>query len=257
MNTTRNFYAEHGYWVARGVFSPDEVRVLEQDFDRVVGQLQQSNEEINARWRGPEMERLGAANTVVLHTHNVHHYSAVWLRAIQQTALLDVVEAIFGPDIILHHTKLFQKPAEHGAPFPVHQDWTYFPTENDSMMGAIIHVSGATDAMGCVRVYPGSHKLGRVPRTSGQKQNEFLQQYPLDSATPLEAKPGDVVFFNYFLLHGSKPNRSNQIRKTVLVQMHAGDDIVSAEAPPHPYERLVLRGWNHRATRAQANAVKA
>ena len=35
-------------------------------------------------------------------------------------------ERLFGDDVILHHSKLFQKPAEQGAPFPMHQDWAYF-----------------------------------------------------------------------------------------------------------------------------------
>ncbi len=262
MNAIRDFYAANGYWIARGVFSPAEVLALEQDFDRVVAQLQRSNEATTgltqgARWRGPEMDRLRAAGTVVLHTHNVQQYSAAWLGAIQQPAFLAVAEAMLGPDIVLHHTKLFQKPAENGAPFPVHQDWSYFPTERDSMLAAIIHVSAATDAMGCLRVYPGSHALGRVPHTSAQKPNELLARHPLEGATPLEAAPGAVVFISHLLLHGSRPNRSSEARKTVLVQMHAGDDMVSADAPPHPNENLVLRGWNHRTTRARANASRS
>lgn len=255
LSAIRRSYEKNGYYVARGLFTPGAIRVLEREFDRIVAQLQRGNEETNARWRGPEMERLGAANTEVLHTHNVQHYSAAWLRAIQRREFLKIVEALIGPDIVLHHTKLFQKPAEKGAPFSMHQDWTYFPTEKDSMMAAIIHVSAATDAMGCFRVYPGSHKLGRVPATSGQEENECLAKYPIDGATPLTAKPGDVVFFHYFLIHGSNPNRSTHVRKTVLVQMHAGDDAVEAGVP-HPNEHLVLNGWNHRATRTKANAAK-
>ncbi len=56
---------------------------------------------------------------------------------------LDIAEQILGPDIILHHTKLFQKPQGKGAPFPMHQDWQYFPTVKDTMIAGIIHVSEA------------------------------------------------------------------------------------------------------------------
>ena len=255
MNEIRAFYDQHGYYLARGLFSPTEIRALEAEFDRIVVQLQRGQPDVNARWSGPEMERLGAANTVVVHTHNVQQYSAVWTRALLQEKFLDVTEAIVGPDIVLHHSKLFQKPAEKGAPFPMHQDWPYFPTVKDTMMAAVIHVSAATDAMGCFRVYPGSHKLGRVSDAHGQVENAVLQQYPLERATPLEAQPGDVVFFHYFLLHGSMPNRSQKIRKTVLVQMHAGDDQLEPGST-HVYERLVLRGWNYAATRASANTGK-
>jgi len=254
MNDIQTFYDENGYYVARGVFSPEEIGLLETDFDRIVAQLSSSREDANARWSGPEMERIGAAETVVLHTHNVQQYSGVWMRALLQEKFLNIAEAILGPDIILHHSKLFQKPAEKGAPFPMHQDWTYFPTIKDTMMAGIIHVSAASDEMGCFRVYPGTHKLGRIAGTSGQGASEFLTKYPIEGATPLEANPGDVVFFHYFLLHGSLPNRSDKIRKTVLAQLHAGTDGVEAECN-HPNERLVLRGWNYAATREIASAT--
>ena len=201
------------------------------------------------------MERLGSASTVILHTHNVQRFSAAWLHALLDDGFLDVVEAILGPDIVLHHTKLFQKPPEKGSPFPVHQDWGYFPTEKDTMIAGVIHVSEATDEMGCLRVYPGSHRLGRVHGTQGQQESEFLAKYPLEKATPLEARAGDAVFFHYFTLHGSMPNRSKKVRKTVLGQFYAGNDCVEA-GNIHPDEHLVLRGWNHRATRALAGETK-
>ncbi|MFV2069858.1 MAG: phytanoyl-CoA dioxygenase family protein [Pirellulales bacterium] len=67
----------------------------------------------------------------------------------------------------------------------------------------------------------------------------------------MEAKAGDVVFFHYFTLHGSMPNRSERPRKTVLMQLYAGDDQMVDDAD-HPNEQLVLRGWNYHATRESA-----
>ena len=251
----KTFFAENGYYFARGVYSPSEVAELEGEFDRIVGQLQRSGEEINARWGGEQMKKLGAEQTQVVHTHNVQVFSAAWHRAMMQEKFLAVATAILGPDVVLHHSKLFQKPPEKGAPFPMHQDWSYFPTVKDTMIAAIVHVSRATDEMGCLRVYPGSHRLGRVSNTSGQVSSEVLDQHPLEKATVLEAEAGDVLFFSYFTLHGSMPNRSKQTRKTVLVQMHAGDDAVEA-GNQHPNARLVLSGWNHHAGRSVANAVQ-
>jgi ectoine hydroxylase-related dioxygenase (phytanoyl-CoA dioxygenase family) len=123
------------------------------------------------------------------------------------------------------------------------------------MIAAVIHVSDATDEMGCLRVYPGSHKEGRIEGTSGQSESEMLSKYPLEGATPCEAEPGDALFFHYFTVHGSMPNRSSKTRKTVLVQLYAGDDHVE-EGNQHPNERLVLRGFNQRMKRSAANATK-
>lgn len=248
-------FAEDGYYVAKGVFSPEEVAALEADFDRIVSQLVSSGEEINATWTGPEMEKMEAKKLVVIHTHNVQQYSGIWTKAFFQDKFLKAATDILGPDVILHHSKLFQKPSEEGAPFPMHQDWTYFPTIKDSLIAGIIHVSKATDEMGCLRVYPGSHKLGRVDGTSGQNESDLLANYPLEKALPLEAEPGDVVFFHYFTLHGSMPNRSSETRKTVLVQLYAGNDKIE-DGNPHPDEKLVLAGWNQHASRSVANRSK-
>jgi phytanoyl-CoA hydroxylase len=247
----REQFERDGYAVARDVFSRPEVAELESAFDQIVAQLMASGEEINARWGGDSMDALGATGTVVIHTHNVQYYSSVWARALLHPAFVAAATEVGGDDLVLHHTKLFQKPAEKGAPFPMHQDWSYFPSRKDSMFAAIIHVSAATDAMGCLRVVPGSHKLGRLDESSGAAL-AMAERIPLENAQPLEAEPGDVVFFHYLTVHGSRPNTSDQVRKTVLVQMHAGDDELENPAG-HPYDRWVLAGQNQRMSRSAAN----
>jgi len=248
------FFETNGYYVARGLFKPAEVAALESEFDYIVRQLSLTGDIDNAQWKGELQEKIGGKTSMITHTHNVQCYSAAWLHAIQSKPFLDIAEAILGPDIVLHHTKLFQKPTENGMPFTMHQDWSYFPSVKDTMIAGIIHVSRATDEMGCLRVYPGSHKLGRAAHTGGQEPSALLDQYPLENATVIAAEPGDVLFFHYFTLHGSKHNRSNQLRKTVLVQLHAGDDKIEDDNA-HPNVRLTLRGRNHAMTRNVANAT--
>jgi len=248
-------FDENGYYLARGVFPPEAVRELDRDFDRIVATNAARNENSNRRWVGENKDLQVAANLVINHTHQVQSYSARWLQAMMDPVFLDAVEGIIGPDIVLHHSKLLQKPAEKGAPFPMHQDWTYFPSEKDTMIGATIAVTRATDEMGCLRVYPGSHKLGRVAGTDGQSQSEFLaKNYPLDRATIIEAEAGDVLFFHYFTVHGSMPNRSPHVRKNVLVQLHSGNDRIEANNH-HINSKLVLRGWNHMASRSYAETA--
>jgi phytanoyl-CoA hydroxylase len=250
-------FSDNGYYLAPAVFSGKLLDEMETEFDRIVEQLHRSGEDINARWQGTDMDKLDGGSSEIIHTHNVQRYSAIWLRAFQQPNFLDIAEQILGPDIVLHHSKLFQKPPKHGSPFPIHQDFGYFPTEKDSMIAAIIFISDADDASGGLRIYPGSHKLGRMENSLGMEPSEELQKYPLGKATPVSAKRGDVLFFHYFTLHGSPPNTSDEYRKTVLVQMHAGDDRVIENEIKHSNESLVLRGWNHHMTREKAKGGKA
>lgn len=250
-----------GVALARGVFDLATAAKLEADFDLTVAQLADSGEDINARWESAARYE-GAEAQSVVHTHNVQNFSAVWLQALQDNRFLDAVEQVIGPDIVLHHSKLFQKPPGEGAPFPMHQDWRYFPTENDTMIAAVIHLSAATDEMGCIRAYPRSHELGRLESTSGRIEwddpdayTSFIAQYSTEGATPYEAEPGDVLFFTYKTIHGSGPNVSDQTRKTVLVQLFSGTDRL--EQSDHAVSGLVLRGRNYRATRRSVNPSAA
>lgn len=251
-DASKNF-ARDGYCVAHRVYSDKVLLELEEDFDRIVGQLERSGENVNARWRGENMDALDGGASTIIHTHNVQRYSARWLRALQDDRFLAIAQSLLGPDIILHHTKLFQKPPSSGAPFPVHQDWSYFPTKHDTMLAATIFLSDADEDAGGMRVYPGSHKLGRLENSSGMQPSESLKPYPLAQATPINARRGDVLFFSYFTLHGSLPNRSNNPRKTVLVQMYSGSDyLLDNSESAHVNEQLVLAGWNHHMSRARA-----
>ena len=258
MSTTHDFFTEHGYFHAPGVFQGKELETLQAAFDQCCEQLTTTNEETNARWDSVAQLVPEAANTTVMHTHNVERYDARWHHAITQPKLLDLCQDILGPNIILHHTKLFQKPPETGAPFPLHQDWGYFPISNDQMIAAVIHLSDADDDMGCLRIVPGSHKLGRITGSmtgaADEQSNAFHQSWPFAKSTPCPCKAGDVVFFHYLTIHGSLPNRSPHTRKTVLIQMHDGHGQLEREA--HTYSGLVLRGRNYTMSRSQAATLK-
>lgn len=252
-------FARDGVVVAKGIFGQRMMHALEVEFDQIVARLLRSDEDVNARWESAD-PLVDGTEAQIVHTHHVQNHSALWMAALMHEPFLDAAEALIGPDIVLHHSKLFQKPASHGAPFPMHQDWRYFPTAEDSMIAAIIHVSPASIDMGCVRAVPGSQSLGRRDSTSGRPiwddpelYDEFTAEYPIDQAVAYEAEPGDVLFFSYFTVHGSTPNTSDRSRKTVLTQLFSGRDQLDPISE-HPVSGLVLRGQNHHATRESVAA---
>ena len=155
-------FKEKGFCLEKNVFTPDAVQILSSEFDRIVSQLQRSGEYINARWGSELTKDIEQSDTQVIHTHNVQSYSAEMMSMIQGERLLDAAEKLIGQDIILHHSKLFLKPPGNGSAFPLHQDWSYFPTEKNSMIAAVIHLSESDEEMGCMSIIPGSHMLGKI-----------------------------------------------------------------------------------------------
>ena len=238
MNEIHTFFEENGYYLAKGVFSPDEVAQLDTEFDRVLQQLGERDNSDTSNSNG------------VIKKLNVQQYSGLWMATLLHEKFLDIVEQLIGPDIVLNHTTLFEKRATTApTPFNMHQDWSYLTTRMNTMIGGMIHVGEATEEMGCLRVYPGSHKSGRVEGSTA-RDAEFHKQFPLEGATAIEAEPGDVTFFDYFIVHGSMSNRSEKPRKVVIARMFSGRD--QKEDIYQFCENLVLRGWNYHTTSATA-----
>src|SRR5206468_9469208 len=121
--------------------------------------------EVEATWGSART--LTQERTQLLHCHSVEFHSAAFGRLILDERLTSVAAELIGtPNVQLHHTKAFIKPPEKGSPFPMHQDRPFFPHERDSMIAAIIHFDDAPIEKGCVRVVPGSHKLGALEHES-------------------------------------------------------------------------------------------
>ena len=179
MNEIHTFFEENGYYLAKGVFSPDEVSKLEIEFDRVLQQLGERDNTDSSNSNG------------VIKKLNVQQYSGLWMATLLHEKFLDIVEQLIGPDIVLNHTTLFEKRATTApTPFNMHQDWSYLTTQMNTMIGGMIHVGEATEEMGCLRVYPGSHKSGRV-----ESSTPVIQSFTNDShlKAPRRLKPSRVT----------------------------------------------------------------
>ena len=235
-------YREQGYLLISGLFGPEELDPLEASFDQLVARRQAAGVELDATWDGERWRaRERAERTVVLHTHDLQAYCAEWTKALIQDRWTGAMSDLLGtPNVQLHHTKLFLKPPGIGSPFPLHQDYPHFPHERHTMMAAVLHLSDASEEMGCLRVVPGSHRHGPLPL--GEHLHLDPDEWPVERATPCPARRGDVLFFSYLLVHGSGVNQSPQVRKTVLVQVRDPADRQLTDTHRSHAQGLMLRG---------------
>jgi ectoine hydroxylase-related dioxygenase (phytanoyl-CoA dioxygenase family) len=198
---------------------------------------------IDATWGSAREAVAEAAKTQIFHCHDVQFQSAAFSRLIVDDRLTSAASQIIGsPNVQLHHTKMFIKPPETGSPFPMHQDYDYFPHDSNTMMAAIIHFDDAPLERGCVRVYPGSHKLGPLGQSHQGGWHLSFEEYPIEKATPCPAEAGDVLFFSYLTIHGSGINESSEARTTLLVQMRDPEDVPSEQVHISRGQGMMLRG---------------
>jgi phytanoyl-CoA hydroxylase len=218
------FYQDNGYLIVKGLLSRAEAAEYRRECHELAERLSAQGN-IDATWGSARQAVEGAQDTKILHCHNVQFYAAAFSRLIVDERLTGVASAIIGsPNVQLHHTKMFIKPPEKGSPFPMHQDYPYFPHDRHSMIAAILHFDDATIEKGCVRVVPGSYKLGGLEHSQEGGWHLPFAQYPIESAVPCEAEAGDALFLSYLTIHGSGINVSREARTTLLVQMRDPTD---------------------------------
>jgi phytanoyl-CoA hydroxylase len=235
----KQFYSENGYVVVRGLLTPEDAAGYRDEVHGIIRRLSLVHD-INSTWGSAKT--VTTKTTALLHCHDVQFQSAAFSRLIVDDKLTEVAADIIGPNVQLHHTKVFIKPPEKGSPFPMHQDAPFFPHDKHSMIAAIIHFDDSTIEKGCVRVVPGSHNLGLLPHIAEGSYHLSPDEYKVEDALPIEAKAGDVLFFSYLTIHGSGINESSEARTTLLVQMRDPEDRPSIDAHRSKGQGMMLRG---------------
>ncbi|GHO44987.1 phytanoyl-CoA dioxygenase family protein [Ktedonospora formicarum] len=178
------FYNDNGYILVKGLLSKEEAAAYRQECHELADRLAKQRD-IEATW-GSARDAIMATDTKILHCHDVQFYGASFGRLILDERITGVASDIIGsPNVQLHHTKMFIKPPEKGSPFPMHQDHPFFPHTNHSMIAAIVHFDDAPLEKGCVRVVPGSHKLGPIQHNPEGSWHLPFDEYPLKPPSPV------------------------------------------------------------------------
>ncbi len=142
-----------------------------------------------------------------------------WMDDIVRDArVLDAVEDLIGPDILVYHMTLWIKEPHTDAFVSWHQDSTYFGLSPAEHVTAWVALSPSSEESGCVQVVPGSHRRGQVPHDQlTRSANLFVtgqtiamaEQETLDT---MVLEPGEFSLHHTHTFHNSMPNGSNDRR---------------------------------------------
>ena len=199
--------AQDGFLVVRDFFDDPTIASLL----RATEELEAAPEQPGRHWVYRE-DSLTEPNTqVIQRIENFCPFHPGFDQLIRQGALSDWIAALMGGPVVLFKDKInFKMP---GAPgFKAHQDqqagWTrYAPL----FVTALVTIDKATLANGCLEMAPGRHRDGLIGE-------EFK---PLDETgltlLPVPTNPGDVIFFDSFAPHASKPNFTGGARRLLYL----------------------------------------
>jgi chlorinating enzyme len=125
--------------------------------------------------------------------------------------ILDAVEDLIGPDILLFTSTLWPKDGNDGRFVSWHQDSAYFGLTPHEEVTAWIALTPSNRSNGCVRVMPGTHLGIDFVHDQTRAANNLLIRGQsirgLDDARAahLELRPGEFSLHQERTVHGSLP----------------------------------------------------
>lgn len=143
-----------------------------------------------------------------------------WLDSIvHDEAVLDAIESIIGPDIMVWASALFIKDARDSTHIGWHQDSTTYNLDGDDLVTAWIALTDAGLENAAMRVVPGTHELGLVSHTdTWDEANDLSRGEEVDLAideaetVSVVLEAGEMSLHHVHTVHGSPPNRSDRPR---------------------------------------------
>ena len=264
-------YYRDGYLVVRGLASKadlDELKGFAED-------LLHGRTLLDGMEPPPPDATLDQLYARFTRIHMLHRTQAMAEKHLLHSRVLDVLEALIGPDVLALQTMLFLNPPGRGGQ-GWHQDSYYITTFPDILIGTWMALDRADEDNGCLWVIPGSHTqpiyptpdrphtvhaeesfddLHEVQNVSSMDPvantlTRVAEQYP--PAVPVIVEPGDVVFFHSHLLHRSFPNRTaDRMRRAFVCHYTNARSWVpwnhgkEWEGPAANYLHILARGRTH------------
>ena len=253
-------FRRDGYLVVRGLVAPDEVAELARFTDDMTA----GRQTIPGIPAPPDGLSDAERRLYYERIHMPHRTAEIAERFLLHPRIVDVLEALIGPDVLGLQTMLFFKqPGQAGQGF--HQDSYYIPTQPDTLIGAWLAIDPADEENGCLWMTPGSQHEPIYPDCDGVTQQGDTILSDIDSVksvshpdverntlarialrydreAPVYAEPGDVVFFGGHVFHRSHRNESDRPRRAFV---------------SHYCNARSRVAWDHGGNRAQYDDAEA
>ncbi|HTK92776.1 MAG TPA: phytanoyl-CoA dioxygenase family protein [Verrucomicrobiae bacterium] len=217
-------YREHGYLVVPDVLDAATVDSLRREMEAILegARAVTAHTDVYDLEPGhrPDAPRVRRVKTP-------HKFFDGFKRLYRDPELVSILQALLGPGVRLHGSKLNLKAPHYGSPVEWHQDWAFYPHTNDDVLAVGVMLNDATSDNGPLMVVPGSH---RGPIFDHHVDGYFCGavdpaavEDEIAKAVPLTGRAGSMSFHHVRLLHGSAQNVSRLPRALLLYEYAATD----------------------------------
>ena len=169
---------------------------------------------------GLEVRLGGKPRTVEVRQMHLHFRWAYELAV--HGRVLDAVEGVLGPNILIWATELFSKhPHDEKISIAWHRDRPYMGFDNGETASAWIALADSIPANGCMRAIPDSDRRQAAdgdPRAGHAKRHATAAEVDETRAVNVVLREGEMSLHDADILHGSGSNRSDLKRIGFVVR---------------------------------------
>jgi non-haem Fe2+, alpha-ketoglutarate-dependent halogenase len=163
------------------------------------------------------------------------HLFLNWVyRIVSHPGVLDAVESVLGPNIMVWNSHWFPKFPGDRAYVSWHQDATYWGLTPPNVTTAWIALSESMPENGCLRVLPRSHRTPLLPQRETYAADNMLSRgqeiaVEVDEAQTVQMclQPGEFSLHHIGIVHGSGANDSTVPRIGLAVRYISPDVVQS------------------------------
>jgi len=212
----QQFYQTNGYAVVCGLFSADQVARYREHYMTLRQRGAYPGDSAGVDVGGDDPIKRYPR---MIHMHRWDEISLRWMLDQRINACLT---GLLGREPYAVQTMLyFKPPGARGQ--ALHQDQFYLRVQPGTCMAAWMALDPCDEANGCIQVVPGSHTWSVLCTEKADTQVSFTDvTVPLppghaQRVRPVPMSPGDVLFFNGSLIHGSYPNTTADRFRRALI----------------------------------------
>lgn len=151
------------------------------------------------------------------------HLLFPWMVELGATpALLDAIEDLIGPDVMLVSSAVWVKNGNDPSYTTWHQDSAYFGYDPLEVWGAWVGLTDSFVRHGCLRYKPGSHLEREMDHVETWAEDNLLARgqtipgFDETGVVDAEVGAGEATIHHFRTAHSSKPNTTDQRRIGVL-----------------------------------------
>ena len=240
-NTEPSRYQAEGFCLFHNVLSINEIEVTRGELDRLIASMPKRQ----VVYKDGENKGVDARPEYLTEPHPKHSF---WLELCRNPRVLDAVEQVLGPDLILIMSHLIVKRAGDGLPVAWHQDNTYWHSVQGTDVTTVwLAIDDTDQANGCMQVIPCTHdgypELDKISTGADDLLGLTVEVTPSmeKAAVCLEMAAGSLSVHDSFVLHGSDPNTSGR-RRAAYTMRYANAKTVRVNTDEHWVPVYLVRG---------------